>query len=177
MVTGKAQGLIIATFAVVSGCGRTSEAALPLGARFPLVAADAPVQVVWVVRPEDYLTCQTAAGGLREFQRKVDPGVPLTVLYTGPHASWLDEFLRQQRITATILAIREADFRRAFARKPGPWLYFVRGGVVQGVLPGGGYVRPATSWSALVDGAGVRRAGEGSVAGAALHNFKPGAGP
>jgi hypothetical protein len=74
----------------------------------------------------------------------------------GPHASWLREFLGRQRIDATVIPVDEGGFRRAFHRKPGPWLYLLRHGVVRGVLPGVGYVRPAGPWGELIDAANVR---------------------
>src|SRR5215218_8562004 len=100
------------------GCARLPQDALEPGQRFPLgVQAAARFQVAWVVRPDDYLTCQNAAAGLREFQREAGPVVPLTVLYVGPHPVWLQEFLARQRITATLVQVDEDRFRRAFKRR------------------------------------------------------------
>ncbi len=135
----------------LAACARLPDDALAPGARFPVAAvADAPAQVVWVVRPEDYLTCQTAAGEIRELQRQAGPRVPFTVLYVGPHGSWLEQFLARQRIRATVTVIGDDAFRRAFRRAPGPWLYLLRRGVVRGVLPGAGYLRPAQSWGEMI---------------------------
>ena len=157
MVTSKTRRVTAFAWLAAWGCGRLPDDALAVGSRFPLAAFTAPAEVVWVVRPDDYLACQTAAGGIREIQRRAGPGMPLTVLYVGPHASWLDEFLRRQRIAATIVPMKEDHFRRAFHRNPGPWLYLLSHGVVRGVLPGRGEVSPAKRWGELIDAASVQQ--------------------
>jgi hypothetical protein len=157
MVTRPTHRVAAVAWLAVWGCGPLPDDPLPVGSRFPLAVAGTAAEVVWVVRPDDYLTCQTAAGGLRELQRQVGSSVPLTVVYVGPHASWLEEFLHRQRIAATIVPMDEGRFRRAFHRNPGPWLYLLSDGVVRGVLPGGGEVRPAKRWSELINAARGRQ--------------------
>ncbi|HEX9937778.1 MAG TPA: hypothetical protein VGB15_11670 [Longimicrobium sp.] len=151
------------------GCGRLPGDALPVGSRFPLASAPAAAQVVWVVRPEDWITCQSAAGGIRELQRRTGPGLPLTVVYVGPHESWLSEFLRRQRIAAAIVSMDERRFRRVFRREPAPWLYLLDDGVVRGVLPAGGEIRPARRWAALIPSGTGRQGQLPPTAGAAVN--------
>jgi hypothetical protein len=172
MVARHARRLTALAWLAACGCARLPEDALTPGTRFPIAAqTQAPAQVVWVVRPADYLTCQTAADGIRELQRKAGPGVPLTVLYVGPHAPWFEEFLRRQRISATVETVSEDGFRRAFHRTPGPWLYLLSHGVVRGVQPGRGYVRPAARWAGLIQAAGARQPDDAlPAAGAAVHS-------
>lgn len=150
-MAARAAQALTAAAVFLAACARLPDDALAPGTRFPVAAvASAPAQVVWVVRPADYLVCQTAAGEIRELQRQAGPSVPFTVLYVGPHAGWLEEFLARQRIRATVTVIGEDAFRRAFRRAPGPWLYLLRRGVVRGVLPGTGYLRPTQSWGELI---------------------------
>jgi hypothetical protein len=175
VVARHARGALTAfACAAAWGCTRLTEDALPPGSRFPVAArSTARAQIVWVMRPADYLTCQTAANGIREFQRGAGAGVPLTVLYVGPHAPWLSEFLARQRITATVVTIEEDAFRRAFHRTPDTWLYLLSHGVVRSVLPGRGYVRPARRWAPLVHTVNLRQPGPvRPAAGAAVHPFQ-----
>ena len=171
MVTRKANGLRVLAVLAAWGCSRLSQDALEPGQRFPLGGeAAARFQVAWVVRPDDYLTCQNAAAGLREFQRETGGSVPLTVLYVGPHPVWLQEFLARQRIAATVVQIDENHFQRAFERRPGPWMYLLSRGVVRDVLPGVGYVRPITRWRGLIGASGARPDHAPAAAGAAEHS-------
>jgi hypothetical protein len=176
MVARKAGGLTALACLAAWGCTRLAEGALPLGSRFPLAGVASGTQVVWVMRPDDYLTCQTAAGGIRELQRRAGHGVPLTVLYVGPHPAWLAEFLARQRIAATVVTIEETRFRRVFGREPRPWLYLLSHGMVRSVLPGRGYVRPAASWGALLAAADARRE-TGAQAAGPVRNPNRGARP
>jgi hypothetical protein len=167
----------LTALACVAACARPTGDALPAGTLFPagVAASGAPVQVVWVLRPDDYLTCQTAAPGLRDLQRATGAGVPLTIVYVGPHADWLREFLGRQRLQATVRRMDDEAFRRSFHRSPMPWLYLLDGGVVRSVLPGRGDVKPARSWPGLIRAALARQLDHGRAAGAAANSSLEGA--
>ncbi|SOD02474.1 hypothetical protein SAMN05216486_10382 [bacterium JGI 053] len=168
-LTRRAVGVLCVASAVA--CAVPSADAVPPGERFPLTrgnAPPAPLEIVWVLRPDDYLTCQNAADGVRRLQRGYGRALPVTVLAIGPHPEWLREFLRRQRIDAEVTILAESEFRRRFQRQPAPWLYLLRGGRVFDVLPGLGSVYPAARWGPVIDSMrtlGMRRGPEGRGAG------------
>lgn len=159
MVAGHAAALTRRAVGVVcvaasAACAVSSADAVPLGDRFPLISGDspaAPLEIVWVLRPDDYLTCQNAANGVRRLQRSHGRALPVRVLAIGPHPEWLREFLRRQRIDAEVTVLAESEFRRRFQRQPAPWLYLLRAGRVFDVIPGRGSVYPAARWGPAID--------------------------
>ena len=159
----------------VLGCARKSTA-LDRGERVPalaLGATAAPVGVVWVLRPDDFLTCQTAADGVRQLQQRFGASLPIRVVHVGPHPAWVRGFLRRQRIEADVTPMTERVFRKQFHRAPAAWLYLVRRGVVVDVLPGRGQVHPETRWPAEIGVAqGHARPGGGARAGEMNHSVQ-----
>ncbi|HEV7591293.1 MAG TPA: hypothetical protein VGO40_24485 [Longimicrobium sp.] len=105
--------------AAAASCAASADA-VPRGERFPLGSGAAPMEIVWVLRPDDYLTCQTAADGVRRLQRQYGGALPVSVVGVGAHPEWLRGFLRRQRIEAGITSLSERDFRRRFRRQPTP---------------------------------------------------------
>lgn len=139
---------------LAAGCAPRSRESVPVGERFPLGGEDGPAvrtRVVWVLRPDDYLTCQTAANGVRRLQARYGATVPVSVLAVGAHPEWLRGFLRRQRIEAPVTVLGEREFRRRFRRLPAPWLYLLRDGKVADVVPGVGDVYPAARWGVTID--------------------------
>lgn len=134
-----------------------------IGDPFPLVADPAgALRVAWVLRPDDYLTCQTAADGVRRLQRRHGDALPVTVVSVGAHPEWLRGFLRRQRIEASLVSLSERDYRRRFGGPAAPRLYLLRGGTVLDIAPGRGVVYPAARWGASIDsvlGSGARAKG------------------
>jgi len=137
--------------AALAGCGDAT-APLKPGTRFPLAgenASAAGMEVVWVLRAEDFLTCQASANGVRAFQRRFGH-VRLSVLYVGDsHEDWVQGFLRRQRIEAPVTRLSEEEFQRSFRARPAPWLYLLRDGVVHDVLPGIGPVDAVGRWTRI----------------------------
>lgn len=158
----------------VAACARGSGGAVPIGDRFPMAAPDGSsprTRVVWVLRPDDYLTCQTAANGVRRLQRRYGAALPVAVISVGPHPEWLRGFLGRQRIDAPVTRLDEDEFRRRFGREPAPWLYLVRDGRVFDVVPGRGEVYPAARWSMVIDS--MERAGGAGHSLTQLDSRKP----
>ena len=143
MVSRPLRTLTAAALVAAAACGGPRMDALPPGADFPAearAAGAAGAELVWVVRPEDYLTCRTAADGVRRIQRAAGGRVPLTVVAVGPHDEWVRAFLRRQRIRAQVVAMDEDGYVERFGRRPGPWLYLLRDGKVQAVTAANGAV-------------------------------------
>lgn len=148
-LTRRAAGVLCVA---ASACAASSSDAVPMGERFPLTRTpDAPIEIVWVLRPDDYLTCQTAADGVRRLQRKYGAALPVSVVGVGPHPEWLRGFLRRQRVDARVTSFTEQEFRRRFQRRPAPWIYLLRDGRVFDVVPGRGAVYPAARWGPMID--------------------------
>jgi len=164
MVTRTARGaLILALLLGGGGCGDPRAAdPLPVGREFPGFARSwAPWEVVWVIRPEDFLTCQTVARGVRAFQRAPGVPVPVTVVYVGDsHADWVRDFLRRQRIQATVRTASERQFADWFGQPAAPRVYLLRRGrVADQVSARDDRVHLARRWGRAVGGGEGRGGG------------------
>lgn len=124
-----------------AGCGRTAEAAP--GDEFPAVAglrASGP-RLVWVLRPQDFLRCTTAASYIRKFQARRGEQVPLTVVFVGEHPEWARAFLRRQRLRADVVEMDGREYEERFGRRAGARMHVLEGRTVRGVAPTGDFAR------------------------------------
>jgi hypothetical protein len=146
-------GCTVAGIAVLESCAPGGDNPLPPGLSLPptLLSQAAPVQIVWVLRPEDYLTCQNAAHAVRILQRHYREALTVSVIYNGPRPEWVVEFLRQQRITAEFAPLGRREFHAVFGRRPPPAIYLVHRARVVDVLPGTGSPRVLDTWKSRID--------------------------
>jgi hypothetical protein len=110
---------------------------LAAGSPFPDgVAGGAPdrLDVVWVFEAGDYLKCRTAADQLRRVQRAHGGAMSLTAVSIGRHRDWALDFLRRERLSATLVhrTRRPLPGSRLAALRPA--IYLVRDGVVHQVI-------------------------------------------
>jgi hypothetical protein len=155
------RGIGIALLAAVVSCSSPAErrAPKPGDAAPSLLAEDASGRpmVTWVMRGEDYLGCQTAAGDLRRIQARHGDGVRLSVVYVGDNPRWVAGFFRRERISAEIRALNPSEFRRHFGDLRLPAFYVTAGGKIAAWAPSPDGVVPAP---------GAREVVENAVAGA-----------
>jgi hypothetical protein len=142
---------LLGGLATSSCAGADADQVVP-GAAFPALdgVAAPPLRVVWVVRPEDYLTCRTAAEGVRQLQQRFGSVLPVQIIYVGHRPEWLEAFARRQRIDAAVFTTDDRTFRRSFGTNAAPLLYLVAEGVLVDRLPATGEVAPAERWEALI---------------------------
>jgi hypothetical protein len=146
-------GCMVAGVTVLESCTPASDNPLPPDLALPptLLTQAAPVQIVWVLRPEDYLTCQNAAQAVRILQRHYGEALAVSVIYSGPRPEWVVEFLRQQRIAAEFTPLGRREFYTVFGRRPPPAIYLVDGTRVVDVLPGTGSPGVLDTWTSRID--------------------------
>ena len=92
------------------------------------------LDVVWVFEAKDYLKCRTAADQLRRVQRAHGGAMSLTAVSIGRHREWALDFLRRERLSATLVhrTRRPLPGSRLAALRPA--IYLVRDGVVRQVI-------------------------------------------
>jgi hypothetical protein len=96
---------------------------------------DAPrsgLALVWVVPADEFRTCGPVATELR--RAGASAGIPLVVVFVGPHPEWMVAYLRAQRLHPVFVAMRARDFQQRFAVTPVHAVYLVRSGRVHAAL-------------------------------------------
>jgi hypothetical protein len=90
-----------------------------VGAPSPEIGAGAPeVLIEWVLRPEDFFACETAAPDLRRARREYGARVRIATYLVGADTALARSFLRKERLGAVELtAISTADFARNYAHR------------------------------------------------------------
>lgn len=154
------RGIGVALLLVAGGCSGTAEARIPKpgDAAPPHLAADAagrPV-VTWIMRGEDYLGCQTAAGDLRHIQARHGDGVRLRVVYVGDNPGWVAGVFRRERVRAEIRSLTREEFHRAFGELRLPAFYVTAGGKITAWAPSPDGVVPAPGAREVVENAVAR---------------------
>lgn len=136
-------------FALVVGVGAASmRAAGSIGEGDPTPRLGAPVaeaglEIVWLIRAEDYLTCETAAFALRRAASRPEAPV-LRVVLVGDDGGLAEGFLRTERVDAQLVRISARELRQHFGGVPLPALYIGRRGAVHRLWSGERDVRLAT---------------------------------
>lgn len=123
--------------ALIWGCGEAAPDLHRVGERLPDglgQAVENGADVVWVLRPEDYLTCQTAADAIRRAQRLHGSALEITVISVGSRPEWVRAFLVRQRIDAEVRPVPHEEFVALFGYPPAATLYLTRDGVIRHAL-------------------------------------------
>lgn len=147
----------IALLLVAGGCSGTAEERIPKpgDAAPPHLAEDAsgrPV-VTWIMRGEDYLGCQTAAGDLRRIQARHGDGVRLSVVYVGDNPGWVAGFFRRERVRTEVRSLNREEFHRTFGELRLPAFYVTAGGKITAWAPSPDGVVPAAGAREVVESA------------------------
>ena len=83
-------------------------------------AATAEVQVEWVLRTRDLITCQTAAPDLRRIQHQYSGQVRVVAYAVASDTALVHSFLRRERLVhVDVRPITERVFQRDFAHRLG----------------------------------------------------------
>ena len=124
-------GLVAALLIVATAC--TPSGAVPLAPGDTLPTSVRPgagtgTHLVWVLHPQDYLLCESHAREVRRAQRQRRGGlVPLTMVAVGGRGDWARDFIRRERLAATVIELSPSQFRSAFGRRAASALYVARG--------------------------------------------------
>jgi hypothetical protein len=152
-----ARAVGLALLAAAASCSTAAEgrAPMPGDTATPPLAVDASggPAVTWIMRGEDYLGCQTAAGDLRRIQQRHGDGVRLSVVYVGDNPGWVAGFFRRERIRADIRGMDRPEFERTFGELQLPAFYVTAGGKVTAWAPSPDGVVPARGAREVVEGA------------------------
>lgn len=106
---------------------------LRVGNDAPIAAASQyqdAVTILWAIRAEDCLVCQTPAADLRSLQRRYGSRVTIIALIVGPNPNVVEGFLRSERLTATAIRFDERTFQGLFGDLILPTLYLVHEGKI-----------------------------------------------
>ena len=132
--------LCVGVVACLSGCsqGEDSRVQLAVGAPAPSTWATDPAGVLigWAFRPEQLITCETAAYQLRAWRGRFGSAVALSVVTIDSEAELARTFLRAQRLSdVPVKALPEKEFHRAFGSLAEPMLYVIENGRIRGGMP------------------------------------------
>lgn len=132
-----------------AGCSAPNGAVPEVGDAAPVQWADdgsgRPL-VAWIMRGEDYLGCQTAAGDLRRLQRRYGDRLRLSLVYVGENPEWVAGFVRRERIAAHIDYLSRAEFGKIYGRARLPAFFVTdRGKVTARALSPDGRIPPPNS--------------------------------
>lgn len=130
---------------VLFGCGEDG-ATIEIGASVSHLNLGPSTEslVVWAVRPEDYVTCQSVTRVLRRIQR-TSVGVDFLVIVLGPDDGFLRSLLRVERVDARQIYLKPGGFSKLFGRAYPPFLFVVDEGEVAALWSGGGQIHDAVS--------------------------------
>jgi hypothetical protein len=134
---------VFLAFAVaVVGCGRVERAGAPrlaVGAPAPApLAAHAGEEAVvgWVVRPEQLVTCETAALQLRRVHRRFGARLGITVVTPRSDSGFVRRFLRRERPAGVeVVGLADAEFSARFGAAVPPALWLSARGRIAGRFP------------------------------------------
>lgn len=131
MVDSTVARLAIAAFALsLPGCGSSE---LQPGDPAPNVSTGSDlrdVTVLWVVRAQDCLSCQTAAPTMRHLQRRFANNVEIVVVAVSDEEELVNSFLRAERLDVPVVHVDRRQYANLFGRTPVPAVHVIHGGRV-----------------------------------------------
>lgn len=144
---------VLALLVFAAGCGAgDGETGLAPGAAAPEPWSAGPERVVvgWAVRPEQLVTCETAAHQLRVLRARFGSAVSLSMVTVDSEPALVRSFLRAQRLPELpVTFLNDDEYGITFGARAEPALFVVRAGRVQ--------ERLSADRAALLDQPGARR--------------------
>lgn len=102
----------------------------------------ADTKIVWFLRGEDCASCSLPTRDLRRLQRSGRLVPPLIFVVVAGPVDLIRDFLRQERIAATVRHMSAATYRATFGSVPLPTLLVIHHDTIRGMWPGTGWVVP-----------------------------------
>lgn len=110
------------------------------------------VEVSWVFRAEDLMSCKTSARDLRHAQRRFGDGITVSAFAVDTDPELVASFLRNERLDLPVVNISERDYRQMFGSEATPAVVVTQGQQVIEVLAAGRQIpRGRRGTAALVE--------------------------
>jgi hypothetical protein len=130
--------LVGAGMVVLCGACTPAEVDIGISDAFPVSKGrrfTAAAELIWVLRSNDLVACQSAADAIRHIQQGYQSSLPITVL-VAENEQWIQGFLRTHRVRAEVVMLQPSDFQQLGRSSMQSRFFLLDSGRVQDVIDG-----------------------------------------